>query len=183
MMGFLTFALVASFIKGTAGNFEPDVLPAVITSCGMFQLFEVALLKVPSCLRVARTPSERGIETPSPFQAGLYAMQTPSAFLELFAFSGYKYIALCVNMALGVAFGRNAYLISLAWTGSSTTWFMLKTMAHFVPVTAEGAQHPAAMGQPAPGGGGGPPREFVLLGFALLQFLSIWFLGYGRIED
>lgn len=159
MMGFLTFALVASFIKGTAGNFEPDVLPAVITSCGMFQLFEVALLK-----------------------AGLYVMQTPSSFLELFAFSGYKYIALCVNMALGVAFGRNAYLISLAWTGSSTTWFMLKTMAHFVPVAAagEGAQHPSLGGN---SGGGGPPREFVLLGFALLQFVSIWFLGYGRIKQ
>ena len=181
-MGFLTFALVASFIKGTTGNFEPDVLPAVITSCGMFQLFEVALLKVPSCLRGARTPSERGIETPSPFQAGLYVMQTPSSFLELFAFSGYKYIALCVNMALGVAFGRNAYLISLAWTGSSTTWFMLKTMAHFVPVaaTGEGAQHPSLGGN---SGGGGPPREFVLLGFALLQFVSIWFLGYGRIKQ
>ena len=109
-------------------------------------------------------------------------MQTPSSFLELFAFSGYKYIALCVNMALGVAFGRNAYLISLAWTGSSTTWFMLKTMAHFVPVaaTGEGAQHPSLGGN---SGGGGPPREFVLLGFALLQFVSIWFLGYGRIKQ
>ena len=59
MMGFLTFALVASFIKGTAGNFEPDVLPAVITSCGMFQLFEVALLKVPPW-RVCATQSEKG---------------------------------------------------------------------------------------------------------------------------
>lgn len=162
MMGFLTFALISSFIKGTAGNFEPDVLPAVITSCGMFQLFEVALLK-----------------------AGLYMMQTPSSFLDLFAFSGYKYIALCVNMVLGVAFGRTAYLIALAWTGSSTFWFMLKTMAHFVPVSAagEGAQHPSMGGGAPTAPGGGPPREFMLLGFALLQPISIWFLGYGRIKN
>ena len=45
-MGFMTFALVSAFIKGTAGSFTPEVLPAVITSCAMFQLFEVALLKV-----------------------------------------------------------------------------------------------------------------------------------------
>merc|ERR1719453_2832727 len=67
MMGFLTFALVASFIKGTAGNFEPDVLPAVITSCGMFQLFEVALLKVPPVAAVRDTEREGKLTPASTF--------------------------------------------------------------------------------------------------------------------
>jgi hypothetical protein len=45
------------------------------------------------------------------------------------AFSGYKYIALCVNLAVGVLGGKRAYWAALAWTGASTTWFMLKVRA------------------------------------------------------
>ena len=60
MAGFLTFAPWRPSSRAPPGTSEPDVLPAVITSCGMFQLFEVALLKVPPVAAVRDTERERG---------------------------------------------------------------------------------------------------------------------------
>ena len=52
--------------------------------------------------------------------------------LDLVAFTGYKYIGLCVNMVAGAALGRGAYYASLLWTAAAAFW-ALKTAAHAVP--------------------------------------------------
>lgn len=98
---------------------------------------------------------------------GMYLLQAPVNLLDLVAFTGYKYVALNINMVLGVWFGTTAYTISLFYTGAAAAYFVLKSIAQAVK---RGYQ-----AQPA-----GPFRaEFIVLGFALLQLASIWWLGYA----
>ena len=92
---------------------------------------------------------------------GLMLMQAPVAWLDLVAYTGYKYIALCVNLLVGMVAGPTAYYGALLYTGSSVGYFMLKTMAHAVPVSSSA----------------GPKREFMLLGFAVLQLGACYWLG------
>jgi len=96
---------------------------------------------------------------------GLYLMQSSSNFFDIISFTGYKYVGLCINMLVGLLFGIIAYYIALLWTGASAAFFILKTLA------ANSSMRPSATA---------PRRELVLAGFALLNFLTIWWLGFTR---
>jgi len=97
---------------------------------------------------------------------GLYFLQSPVSLLDLLAFTGYKYVALNINMVMGVMIGPMAYVFAMIYTGACMAFVMLKSMGAAVPKRRNESP--------------GPRREFMVLGFALLQFLSIWWLGYSR---
>lgn len=143
LMSFVTYIIVCSYIKGTNGKFTPEVLTQVMYSCLGFQIFEVMLIR-----------------------CGLYVLQVQQApLLDLTANTGYKYVGLCINMVVGMVLGRWVYRIAMLWTGSMTSYFMLKTLANNYAFSSHGVSSQTRMP--------------LLYGFALLQFISIWWLGYG----
>ncbi|KAJ1444487.1 YIF1-domain-containing protein [Pelagophyceae sp. CCMP2097] len=118
-MSFVTFLVVTAYVKGTVGQFTPDLLVAICTSCLGFQAVEMTMYAV-----------------------GLYAMGAPLSCIDLACYTGYKYVALCANTLLGFAFGKRAYYGSLAYTAMAASYFMLKTMAQNVPAKTAAASPP-----------------------------------------
>jgi len=146
LMSFVTYVVLTSYVKGTNGQFTPEVLSQVTYSCLAWQLLEVLVIRL-----------------------GLYMLSVQAApLLDLVANTGYIYVGLCVNMLVGVLLGKTAYAASVCWTGGMASFFMLKTLSNNY----------------ARGGGGGDEqskalRMPLLWSFAVLQFVSIWWLGYG----
>jgi hypothetical protein len=118
-MSLITYVLLCALIYGTAGKFNPEVIPDVTTRCFATQILEVLLIRF-----------------------GFYAMQAPVAVLDLFSYTGYKYAGLCLNVLVALAVGHfglgvTGYYVAFCWTASAASYFMLKTMANNIPgVTA-----------------------------------------------
>jgi len=141
-MSIVTYALLCGLLYSTTGNFDPEVLPDVMTKCFVTQILEVIAMRF-----------------------GHYLMQAPCVFLDMFSYTGYKYLGLCFNMLVGLAFGKHAYYGFLLWTATSMAFFVLKVMANSIP------KHTAATG---------PKREFMVLGFAGSQVATMWFLSQTK---
>jgi len=60
-------------------------------------------------------------------------------------------------MLLGLVLGKTAYSVSVLWTGSMASYFVLKTLSNNYSTSAAN-----------------PLRMPVLCGLALLHFVSIW---------
>ena len=149
-MTLITYVLLAALCYGTAGKFNPEVLPDVTTKCFVTQLLEVLAIR-----------------------CGFYMMQAPVDVLDLFAYTGYKYLGLCVNMVAGIflsqfGFGAKAYYVFFLWTASAASYFMLKTMMSNIP-----AQVAAS----------GPKRELMVVIFAASQFVTMWFVSQTKFLD
>jgi protein transport protein YIF1 len=141
VMAFVTYVLLVGYVKGTNNNFTPEVLIQAVWSCLLIQMVEVGAIKV-----------------------GLSMLQTTLPFLDLFSYTGYKYIGLCLA-TLSLLFGSTFYFVISLYTAITIAFFVLKTMAAAVP----SANHLPP---------GGPPRHLVLLGFAGMQFLVHSLLCY-----
>jgi len=115
LMALITYVLLCALCYGSAGEFNPEVLPEVAKWCFGTQAVEVLLLR-----------------------GGFYAMEAPCAFLDLFSLTGYKYLGLCINMLVGLALstlghGYAAYYLAFFWTASAFGFFVLKTLSNNVP--------------------------------------------------
>ena len=140
-MAFVTYVLLVGYVKGTNNNFTPEVLIQAVWSCLLIQMVEVGVIKV-----------------------GLSMLQTTLPFLDLFAYTGYKYIGLCLA-TLSLLFGSTFYFVISLYTAIAIAFFVLKTMAAAIP----SANHLPP---------GVPPRHLVLLGFAGMQFIVHSLLCY-----
>lgn len=115
-MSLLTYVLLCALCYGTAGKFNPEVLPDVTTKCLATQILEVV------CIRI-----------------GFYLMEAPVAIFDLLSYTGYKYLGLSVNMLSGVAlghfvgYGHRAYYFTYLWTATAVSYFILKVMANTIP--------------------------------------------------
>ena len=83
-------------------------------------------------------------------------------WLDVLSYTGYKYVALCVNSIAYLVGGDRPYLLTMLYTGLSSSYFMLKTAAQIVPTELENTK---------------ARREVVVLVMGLTQFVSIWVLG------
>ena len=115
LMALITYVLLCALCYGTAGEFNPEVLPSVTTTCIMTQVAEVGGIRL-----------------------GFYAMQVPCALLDLFSLTGYKYLGLCINMLVGLALstlghGYAAYYAAFFWTAFAIMVFVLKLLRNNVP--------------------------------------------------
>jgi hypothetical protein len=148
VMSLVTYCLLCAFCYGTAGQFNPEVIADVTTKCFITQILEVLVIRF-----------------------GLYMMQTSISFLDLFSYTGYKYVGLTVNMICGIFFGflenwgRTGFYISFLWTASAASFFMLKTMANNIPRETAST---------------GPKRELMVLAFAASQALSMFFVSQTK---
>ena len=144
-MSLITYCLLCAMSYGTAGEFNPEVIADVITKCFVAQIVEVLVIRF-----------------------GFYMMQAPVALLDLFAYTGYKYLGLTVNILFGIlfgffeGFGRTGFYVTFMWTASAAAFFMLKTMANSIPETTHAA---------------GPQRNIMVCAFALSQFATMWLVS------
>ncbi len=134
LMSFISYVLLVGLSKGLGGSgFSPEMLIQTIWRCLILQACETLLIKL-----------------------GLSFMQVSIPMLDIFSYTGYKYVGLCIHTIARV-FGRTfAALVSL-YCSFMLGYFVLKSMAAVVPAATSG----------------GPPRHLMVLGFAGLQFLVI----------
>ena len=147
LMSIITYVLLCGLCYGTAGKFDPEVLPDVFFKCFITQILEVAVIRF-----------------------GFYMMQSPVAILNLFSYTGYKYTGLCLNMIVGLFMktfdlGARGYYITLLWTASAASFFMLKTMANSISQVTSAA---------------GPKRELMVWLFGGSQFATMWFVSQTK---
>ncbi|OQR86060.1 hypothetical protein ACHHYP_11040 [Achlya hypogyna] len=110
LMSFATYILLVGFIKGTSGQFNPDVIGDVGMYCIVLQFLEIAIMK--GCLHV---------------------LNSSVSFLDLVSFTGYKYVPLVLNTVVHIVLGSLAYYVALVYTGLTTTYFMLQCLKGSVP--------------------------------------------------
>jgi protein transport protein YIF1 len=153
IMSGITYVLLSAFLSGTVGKFNPQVIPSITSQCFIVQILEVA------CIRF-----------------GFYLMQSQVAMLDLFSYTGYKYLGLCINMIVAIMLGRHGlgitlvsgtrgFYIAFLWTATSLSYFMLKTMANNIPLHT--APH-------------GPKREVMVIIFATSQFITMWLVSQTK---
>ena len=117
LMCLITYVLLSALCYGTAGEFNPEVIPDVAFKCALYQTIEVIV-----------------------FRSGFYAMQVPASILDLVSYTGYKYLGLCVNMIVGIIvghfglFGARGYYACFLWTATAAAYFILKTMSNYIPL-------------------------------------------------
>lgn len=152
LMSAVTYVLLSALLAGTAGQFNPEVIPQVFTRCLLTQILEVVAIRL-----------------------GFYLMDSPVAILDLFSYTSYKYLGLCLNMLVGIVvghfglfFGSRGYYATFLWTATAASYFMLKTMANNIPLqTAHN----------------GPKREVMVVVFAASQFATMWFVSQTKFLD
>ena len=150
-MSLLTYVLLCALCYGTAGKFDPDVLPDVTTKCLGFQLLEVIAIRI-----------------------GFYLMEAQIPILDLFCYTGYKYLGLVMNMFSAITvghllgYGHRAYYFTYLWTATAVSYFILKVMANCIPRITSAV---------------GPKRQFMVLGFAASQFATCWFVSQTKFLE
>ena len=150
-MSLLTYVLLCALCYGTAGKFDPDVLPDVTTKCLGFQVLEVIAIRIVFYLMEAQVP-----------------------ILDLFCYTGYKYLGLVINMFSGITvghllgYGHRAYYFTYLWTATAVSYFILKVMANCIPRITSAV---------------GPKRQFMVLGFAASQFATCWFVSQTKFLE
>jgi hypothetical protein len=138
-MAFMTYVLLYGLFKGLgSASFTPDVIIQAIWRCLLLHLIETGLVKF-----------------------GVNMMSVPLPFLDIFAYTGYKYVALCINVASRVLGGTVSFLVTM-FTASMLAYFILKAMAAVIP----------------PATTTGPPRHLMLVAFAALQLVIIILLSW-----
>ena len=146
-MSLVTYVLLCALCYGTAKHFDPEVIPDVTTKCFVTQILEVMAIRF-----------------------GFHLMAAEVAILDLFCYTGYKYVGLSINMFVGLmlghlGYGHRAYYITFLWTASAISFFMLRTMANNIPVVTSAT---------------GPKREVMVMAFAASQFATMWFVSQTK---
>jgi hypothetical protein len=139
-MAFITYVLLDGYTKGTSNIFTPELLIRSIWICMAFQVVEVIIFKL-----------------------GLNSMQVSLPFLDLFSYTGYKYVGLCAT-TISLILGRSAFFLISLYNAAAIAFFVLKSLAAAIPANSVSPS--------------GPPRHVVLLGFAIVQFVVVCILSW-----
>ena len=147
IMSLITYCLLSAFLYGTAGQFNPEVIADVISKCSVTQFLEVLVIR--SCL---------------------YMMQAHIPFLDIFSYTGYKYLGLTISMLCGIVFkhlelGTASFYGAFLWTASAAAWFMRKTMDSNIPLETAST---------------GPKRDIMVLAFSASQVATMWFVSQTK---
>lgn len=137
-MAYISYCIVACYATDTdAVIFTPDALIQSLWRCFLIQLCELGLIKLGCSL----------------------LSFSNIAILDLFSYTGYKYVGLFVSALVGVTFARVLgnwlFAIVALYTSVACGYFTLKSFAACVPKESQGS--------------GGPPRHLVILGVAGIQ--------------
>lgn len=142
LMSFITYVLLYGLSRGMGGGatkFSPDLIINSVWRCLILQILEAVIIK---------------------FSANFLSVSVP--FLDIFALTGYKYVALSLNTFSRLLNGYLNMVVSL-YTSSMIAYFVLKSLATLVPPSQ--AENNSS-------------RIFILLGFGAFQMLLIFFLSF-----
>ena len=147
IMSLITYCLLSAFLYGTAGQFNPEVIADVISKCVVTQFLEVLVIR--GCL---------------------FMMQAHIPILDIFSYTGYKYLGLTVSMLCGIVFkhlewGTASFYVAFLWTASAASWFMMKTMTYNIPLETAST---------------GPERDIMVLAFSASQIATMWFVSQTK---
>lgn len=147
LMSFITYVLLFGLWTGMGDldQFSPEVLITAIWRCFVVQVCEVLITMV-----------------------GLNLISGSLPFLDIFAYTGYKYVGLCVGVISRVFGSAIATLVGL-YTSGMLAFFFLKSMVSIVPPSVGGG---------APQGNQALSRHWVLLALSALQFVVAFGLGW-----
>ena len=138
LMSFITYVLLVGYCKGASNKFTPEVLIQAVWRCLLLQLCECVVIKF-----------------------GISSMSTFIPFMDIFAYTGYKYIGLCIGL-IALVFGNTLYFIVTLILSLSLGYFIMKTLASAIPTSAVS---------------GILPRPILILTFAGLQSLVFCLLS------
>ena len=140
VMSFMTYVLLYGLGRGlgSSDTFTPDTIIQAIWHCLILQSIEAGLIKF-----------------------GVNTLSVTVPFLDVFAYTGYKYVGLCLN-TLAQVFGGTIHFVVTLLTALMLAYFVLKTLAAVVPPVTQT----------------GPPRHLLLLGFAAMQFIVVFILSW-----
>ena len=138
LMSFITYVLLVGYCKGANNKFTPEVLIQAVWRCLLLQLTECIV-----------------------FKFGVNSLQSNIQFLDTFAYSGYKYLGLCLGLIV-LVLGKTVYLVTTLILGLSLGYFIMKTLAAVIPVTSNI----------------GSRREIMILALASLQAIVFCVLSF-----
>jgi len=128
-------------------TFTPEILGDTFSSSILTQFFEFLILLI-----------------------GKTMIGQPAAHLgwmDIFVFTGYKYVGVAINMLVGIFFGAFFYNVVLAYTALCSSFMLFKTLQCGIP-------------SPGPHQGGRKRRLYFLIGVSALEALIMWYLGYNN---
>jgi hypothetical protein len=138
LMSFVTYILLHGLVRGIYdASFSPDMLIQAVWRCCLLQLTEVLIMKL-----------------------GLGMMQVSVPFLDMFSYTGYKYVGLCV-ITVAKLLGTAAKMLTTAYCAFMLAVFFLGSVRSVVPANENGPV----------------PRHILLLALAGAQFLVTFALG------
>ena len=109
LMSFITYVLLVGYCKGASNKFTPEDLVNAVWRCLLLQLCECALIKF-----------------------GVSSMQANIPFMDIFAYTGYKYIGLCIGL-IALVFGQSFFFLVTMVMSLSLGYFVMKTLAFAIP--------------------------------------------------
>lgn len=145
VMAFVTYILLAGIGLGTQSRFSPEHLGLTASTAIVWMIIElVAILTLMYILNVS----------------------TGLKYLDLLAYSGYKYVGMIVMLVAGLAFESAGYYGALLWMTLSIAFFLVRTLRlailpHSDPESFER---------------GNKRRLYVLLMVSLAQPFFMWWL-------
>lgn len=109
-MAFMTYILLTCFTMGIENRFTPDLLATTASTSVFLNFFEIGLVKL-----------------------GFYILAVPTniPFLDMCAYSGYKYVGIVLTILSGNLLGNIGYYPVLAFASIGTSYFMVRPSKHF----------------------------------------------------
>ncbi|KAF2083330.1 YIF1-domain-containing protein [Saccharata proteae CBS 121410] len=160
VMAFVTYILLSTLIAGLRGAFRPELLGYMTTSASATVGFEIIGLK---------------------FGCYLLSISNESQWLDLVAYSGYKFVGVIMTLLLAEIFNRGAG--TGGWVGwtifiytfMANAFFLLRSLKYVLlpetsPNTSGGASYTATRSQRT-------RRTNFLFGYSyVVQFAFMWYL-------
>jgi hypothetical protein len=110
VMSIVTYILLTGVLAGIRGNFNPEQLGMVGTKSFLVILLEFAFLKLGSYL---------------------LGINSESQFLDLFAYSGYKFVGITVAL-LSESLGRLVYWTTFWYLFAANSFFLMRSLKYVV---------------------------------------------------
>jgi len=135
-MAFLTYILLVGFVLGTLGQFSPEVLATLATSTLLAWFLEaIGLWGLFMC---ALDQGGGGGGNGQPVSSS----SSGPTLLELYAYCGYKYVSLIVDLLIGCLLGSWMFTIAKVVNGCCIGFFMMRTikMSLMVPIEQQSLQ-------------------------------------------
>jgi hypothetical protein len=159
LMAFTTYVLLVGFVMGAAGNFQPDVFGTTTSSGVVTVVLEVIAIKL-----------------------AFYLLQgSRISILELLAFSGYKFLSVCLTLlAYQLPYQPWPGHAVLLYAGAAIGTFTAKSLRRSL-VQDAGGFTPGFMTE----GMGSPTKRdawkkqnYGLVAVGLMQIPFVWYLSY-----